>query len=67
MVDDCLRDGLVSQEGVILTAVRAGVVTDRDRSVVKIVPFLLLLIKVVLQEGVTVGGMFWSKSCSLCF
>ena len=58
MVEDSLWNGcLVREDRVVRTAEGAGVVTDRNGSVVKIFTFTLLLIPFVLQEGVRIEGV----------
>ena len=55
VVEDGLWNGcLVREDRVIGTIEGAGVVTDRDGSVVKIFSFALLLIPFVLQEVVRI-------------
>ena len=58
VVEDSLRNGcLVRENRVISTIEGAGVVTDRDGSVVQIFSFTLLLIPFVLQEVVRIERM----------
>ena len=53
-----MRNGcLVREDRVVRTAEGAGVVTDRNGSVVKIFTFALLVIPFVLQEGVRIEGV----------
>ena len=60
MIEDSLRDdGLVGEGGVIRTAEGAGVVTDRDGSVVQIFSFPLLLVALVIKEVVNIVGVLW--------
>ena len=60
MIEDSLRnDGLLREDGVVSTAEGAGVVTDSDGSVVKILSFPLLLLALVLQEAVNIVGVLW--------
>ena len=63
VIEDSLRnDGLVREDGVVSTAEGAGVVTDSDGSVVKILSFPLLLLALVLQEVVNIVGVLWKYS-----
>ena len=55
MVEDSLWNGcLVREDRVIGTIEGAGVITDRDGSVVQIFSFTLLVIPLVLQEVVRI-------------
>ena len=63
VIEDSLRnDGLLREDGVVSTAEGAGVVTDSDGSVVKILSFPLLLLALVLQEVVNIVGVLWKYS-----
>ena len=58
MVEDSLWNGsLVREDRVIRTIEGAGVVTDRDGSVVKIFSFTLLVLSLVLQEVLRIQGV----------
>ena len=60
VVEDGLWNGcLVREDRVIGTIEGAGVVTDRDGSVVQIFSFTRLVISLVLQEVVRIQGVLW--------
>ena len=55
VIEDSLRNhGLIRQDGVVSTAEGAGVIADSNWGIVKIVPILLLLLRIIVHKVVSI-------------